>query len=136
MKRAALYLRVSTIDQHPETQGIEVRQFAQQRGYEIVEEYIDHGFSGTITLGYGDPGCEDRLNTLYYRVPILNEERPMGGPDRLVVLLDSTVVVAEQPGLYRDGEDVVRDELADLEDFFTMIKRALVPVLAEYYGAG
>src|SRR6266567_4099133 len=91
MKRAALYLRVSTIDQHPETQGIEVRQFAQQRGYEIVEEYIDHGFSGTITLGYGDPGCEDRLNTLYYRVPILNEERPMGGPDRLVVLLDSTV---------------------------------------------
>lgn len=47
MKRAALYLRVSTVDQHPETQGIEVRQFARQRGYEIVEEYIDHGFSGT-----------------------------------------------------------------------------------------
>lgn len=47
MKRAALYLRVSTIDQHPETQGIELRQFAQQRGYEIVQEYVDHGVSGT-----------------------------------------------------------------------------------------
>jgi DNA invertase Pin-like site-specific DNA recombinase len=47
MKRAALYLRVSTIDQHPETQGIELRQFAKQRGYEIVEEYLDHGISGT-----------------------------------------------------------------------------------------
>jgi DNA invertase Pin-like site-specific DNA recombinase len=47
MKRAVLYLRVSTIDQHPETQGIELRQFARQRGYEIVEEYVDHGISGT-----------------------------------------------------------------------------------------
>ena len=47
MKRAALYLRVSTIDQHPETQGIELRQFAKQRGYVIVHEYVDHGVSGT-----------------------------------------------------------------------------------------
>lgn len=47
MKRAALYLRVSTIDQSPETQGIELRQFARQRGYEIVQEYTDHGISGT-----------------------------------------------------------------------------------------
>jgi DNA invertase Pin-like site-specific DNA recombinase len=47
LKRAALYLRVSTVDQNPETQGIELRQFAKQRGYEIVQEYVDHGVSGT-----------------------------------------------------------------------------------------
>jgi DNA invertase Pin-like site-specific DNA recombinase len=47
VKRAALYLRVSTVDQNPETQGIELRQFAQQRGYEIVHEYVDHGVSGS-----------------------------------------------------------------------------------------
>jgi DNA invertase Pin-like site-specific DNA recombinase len=47
MKRAVLYLRVSTLDQHPETQGLELRQFARQRGYDIVEEYLDHGVSGT-----------------------------------------------------------------------------------------
>jgi DNA invertase Pin-like site-specific DNA recombinase len=47
MKRAALYLRVSTLDQHPETQAIELRQFAQQRGYDIVDEYVDRGVSGT-----------------------------------------------------------------------------------------
>lgn len=47
MKRAALYMRVSTIDQHPETQGIELREFARHHGYEIAEEYIDHGISGT-----------------------------------------------------------------------------------------
>jgi DNA invertase Pin-like site-specific DNA recombinase len=46
-KRAALYLRVSTLDQNPETQGIELRQFAKQRGYEIFQEYVDHGVSGT-----------------------------------------------------------------------------------------
>jgi DNA invertase Pin-like site-specific DNA recombinase len=41
MKRAALYLRVSTLDQHPETQLYDLRQLAQQRGYEIVHEYTD-----------------------------------------------------------------------------------------------
>jgi DNA invertase Pin-like site-specific DNA recombinase len=47
MKRAALYCRVSTVDQCPQTQGLELRQFADQRGYQIVEEYTDHGVSGT-----------------------------------------------------------------------------------------
>src|SRR6476661_1775826 len=41
MKRAALYLRVSTVDQHPETQLHDLRQMAAQRGYEIVQEYTD-----------------------------------------------------------------------------------------------
>ena len=47
MKRAALYCRVSTVDQHPETQLHELRQFAHQRGLQIVKEYTDHGISGT-----------------------------------------------------------------------------------------
>ncbi|MBV8438356.1 MAG: recombinase family protein [Silvibacterium sp.] len=41
MKRAALYLRVSTLNQHPETQLYDLHQMAQQRGFEIVEEYTD-----------------------------------------------------------------------------------------------
>ena len=41
MKRAVLYMRVSTVDQHPETQLLDLRQMAAQRGYEIVEEYTD-----------------------------------------------------------------------------------------------
>jgi DNA invertase Pin-like site-specific DNA recombinase len=40
-KRAVLYARVSTGDQHPETQLLDLRQMAQQRGYEIVQEYVD-----------------------------------------------------------------------------------------------
>ena len=46
MKRAALYMRVSTVDQHPETQLLDLRQMAAQRGYEIVHEYTDR-ISGT-----------------------------------------------------------------------------------------
>jgi DNA invertase Pin-like site-specific DNA recombinase len=40
-KRAALYCRVSTVDQHPETQLYDLREMARQRGYEIVHEYSD-----------------------------------------------------------------------------------------------
>ena len=49
MKRAALYLRVSTLDQNPQTQVHDLRQMARQRGLEIVQEYTDHGISGTRT---------------------------------------------------------------------------------------
>src|SRR5512142_380134 len=41
MKRAAIYCRVSTLDQHPETQLYDLRQMAAQRGVEIVQEYTD-----------------------------------------------------------------------------------------------
>jgi len=41
VKRAALYMRGSTLDQHPETQFLDLRQMAAQRGYEIVPEYVD-----------------------------------------------------------------------------------------------
>ena len=46
MKRAALYCRVSTVDQHPETQLGELRQFAANKGFQVVGEYTDHGYSG------------------------------------------------------------------------------------------
>jgi DNA invertase Pin-like site-specific DNA recombinase len=41
MPRAALYMRVSTLDQHPETQLYDLRGLAAQRGFQIVEEYTD-----------------------------------------------------------------------------------------------
>ena len=46
MKTVALYLRVSTVDQHPETQLHDLRAMAQQRGFQIVAEYTDR-ISGT-----------------------------------------------------------------------------------------
>jgi len=41
VKRAALYMRVSTVDQHLESQLHDLRQMAARRGYAIVNEYTD-----------------------------------------------------------------------------------------------
>jgi DNA invertase Pin-like site-specific DNA recombinase len=40
-KRAVLYSRISTGDQHLETQVLDLRELARQRGLEIVREYSD-----------------------------------------------------------------------------------------------
>jgi DNA invertase Pin-like site-specific DNA recombinase len=41
MKKCALYARVSTPEQHVETQLCDLRKFAAQRGFEVVAEYTD-----------------------------------------------------------------------------------------------
>jgi DNA invertase Pin-like site-specific DNA recombinase len=46
MKRAVLYLRVSTVDQTTANQERELRQVAARAGWEIVKVYKDHGISG------------------------------------------------------------------------------------------
>src|SRR5947209_4847460 len=46
MKRAVLYLRVSTIDQTTANQERELREVAGRMGCEIVHVYKDHGISG------------------------------------------------------------------------------------------
>jgi DNA invertase Pin-like site-specific DNA recombinase len=47
MKRAAIYCRVSTSDQRIESQLYQLRELAAARGFEIVQEYSDRGFSGS-----------------------------------------------------------------------------------------
>jgi DNA invertase Pin-like site-specific DNA recombinase len=46
MKRAVLYLRVSTVDQTTANQERELREVAARAGWEIVKVYKDHGISG------------------------------------------------------------------------------------------
>jgi len=46
--RAAIYARVSTlIGQSPEMQLAELREYASRRGWEIFDEYVDSGVSGS-----------------------------------------------------------------------------------------
>jgi DNA invertase Pin-like site-specific DNA recombinase len=45
-KTAAVYVRVSTPDQHVESQLYDLRELATQRGFEIVHEYEDRGVCG------------------------------------------------------------------------------------------
>lgn len=55
MRKAVLYARTSTVEQHPESQFIQLREMAVQRGFEIVGTYCDHGISGSKA---GRPGLD------------------------------------------------------------------------------
>lgn len=46
--RVAVYARVSTLDkdQNPEVQLREIREFCQARKWTVVQEFVDHGYSG------------------------------------------------------------------------------------------
>ena len=46
LKRAAIYVRVSTDKQAVENQIRGLRQIAERRGWEVVQEYRDAGISG------------------------------------------------------------------------------------------
>lgn len=46
MKKAAIYVRVSTPDQHVESQLYDLRELAARRGFEVVHEYEDRGVCG------------------------------------------------------------------------------------------
>jgi DNA invertase Pin-like site-specific DNA recombinase len=56
-KRAAIYVRVSTGDQHPETQLYDLREMAKQRQFNVVAEYADR-ISGAKAKR---PGLDDML---------------------------------------------------------------------------
>lgn len=58
MKKAAIYARVSTPEQHVETQLYDLRKLAAQRGFEVVREYCDRGVSSSKTRR---PGLDSML---------------------------------------------------------------------------
>ena len=72
--KVALYLRVSTTDQDPESQGREVRQFVADRGWETVETYQDVGVSGARAR-------RPALDQLVATLRTLRDDLPVG--DRL-----------------------------------------------------
>ena len=47
VRRAALYMRVSTHDQSCDNQLPELRRYVEARGWTIFKEYVDEGVSGT-----------------------------------------------------------------------------------------
>jgi DNA invertase Pin-like site-specific DNA recombinase len=57
MKRAVLYLRVSTLDQTTANQERELQAIAGRMGWEVVKTYKDHGISGAKGRN-GRPGFD------------------------------------------------------------------------------
>jgi DNA invertase Pin-like site-specific DNA recombinase len=46
MKKCAIYARGITVEQYVETQLYDLRQLAQKSGFQVVDEYTDHGVAG------------------------------------------------------------------------------------------
>ncbi|MFY9839275.1 MAG: recombinase family protein [Xanthobacteraceae bacterium] len=59
-KRAAIYVRVSTDKQTVESQVHVLRQIAERRGWQVVEQYSDAGISGSKGRD-GRPGLDQML---------------------------------------------------------------------------
>jgi DNA invertase Pin-like site-specific DNA recombinase len=90
IKRAVLYARCSTSrDQNPELQISELRRFCKAREWEISEEIIDHGYSGTTN---DRPGLKRLLKLVRERqvdvVIVLKLDRLFRSLKHLVITLD------------------------------------------------
>jgi hypothetical protein len=81
---------------------------------------------GYVSVGYGDPQCEDRLNTVYFRFPILGDVTAKTSTDKLVVVIDPSTCTPEAPGAYLENGRMVQDCLEDFYCFYQPLTRALI----------
>ena len=96
------------------------------RRWWIASDPYDAAARGFISIGYGDPRCEDRLNTVYFRFPIVGDATPKISTDNLVLLIDPSTCTPEAPGFYLEDGRVVQDSLEDFHCFYPPLKRALI----------
>jgi hypothetical protein len=92
----------------------------------IARDPHDAAETGFITIGHGEPKCVDRLNTLYFRVPVVGNREWKARTDRLIVMFDSTTATAEDPGYYIENGRVMQDAAEDFYGFFHPVERALI----------
>jgi hypothetical protein len=92
----------------------------------VASDPRDAASTGSVTIGHGDPLCTDRLNTLYYRFPVLNSAVPKIRTEQLVLLIDSSACIAQDPGYYLEDGRIVEDSQEDLLCCFYPIRNALI----------
>lgn len=91
MKRVILYARVSTShhDQNPDVQLRELRRYCESRGWVVLKEIIDHGFSGGTDKR---PGLQELLKAVDGRetdcICVLKLDRLFRSLRQLVTTLD------------------------------------------------
>jgi hypothetical protein len=94
------------------------------RRWWIASDPQDAMTTGSITIGHGDPQCKDRLNTLYFRFPILGEMTRKTSTEKLVLLVDPSACTPEEPGFYLENGRVKQDFVEDFTSFYPPIKDA------------
>lgn len=125
-KRVVIYARCSTTrDQKPEVQLAELRSYCKAREWIIVEEIVDHGYSGTNA---DRPGLRNLLKLVRERkvdvVAVLKLDRLFRSLKHLVLIVDEFeelnvefVSVKDQLDLTTSAGRLLRNLLACFAEF-------------------
>src|SRR5467141_2079994 len=108
MKRAAIYLRVSTQDQTTANQEHELRQAAERAGWQVAKVYKDHGISGAKGRN-GRPAfdalCRDGTKRQFEVVMAWNVDRLGRSLKDLVAFLSELHALGIDLFLHQQGLD-------------------------------
>src|SRR5215813_13149377 len=108
MKRAAIYLRVSTQDQTTSNQEHELRQAAERADWQVAKVYRDHGISGAKGRN-GRPAfdalCRDATKRQFDVVMAWNVDRPGRSLKDLVAFLSELHALGIDLFLHQQGLD-------------------------------
>ncbi len=108
MKRAAIYLRVSTQDQTTSNQEHELRQVAERAGWQLAKVYKDHGISGAKSRN-GRPAfdalCRDATKRQFDVVMAWNVDRLGRSLKDLVAFLSELHALGIDLFLHQQGLD-------------------------------
>ena len=79
------------------------------------------------------PGCLRSTEHLHFRLPVVCGEYATSRSDSLILMIDQSIVTAEEPGFYTGDGRIVEDPVEDLYSFYGPIKRALIARLQARY---
>lgn len=96
------------------------------RRFWIASDPHDAVEDGFITIGHGDPNCVDLLNTLYYRVPVVEEGNWNLQTDRLILMFELSTAAAEIPHYSLENGRVVQHSAEDFLRFYQPVEQALI----------
>jgi hypothetical protein len=96
------------------------------RRYWLASDPEEAAETGFITIGHGYPRCIDRLNTLHFHLPVVCNESSALRTDRLILMVDPSVISQEEPCLYLKDGRLLEDPVGDFVSFYEPIKRALL----------
>ena len=121
--RVAIYARCSTLDQTVDLQLDGLRDYAEARGLEIIEEYVDEGVSGArATRPALDRLLADAHRRRFDTVLIWKLDRLGRSLSHLIRIVDTTGLVecrsrlARRPGARHEARcDRARDRTQKLE---------------------
>ena len=68
----------------------------------------------------------DRLNTLHFRIPVIDNDSPPDRTDRIVLLVEPTTATGEEPAFYLENRCMPEDPVEDFYEFYAPLEWALI----------